>query len=280
MKPRILMIGDLHQNFKPIRQLYNYYKESTHPFTKEDTLICLGDFGANFYFDHRDKNFKEKLGKYDIQYFVIRGNHEERPSNCVKKDPNDWHTEIFWGNKVYVENDYPYIKYALDYPAKYEILTKHRTILKTLVLPGAYSIDKYYRLLHKWSWFPQEQCNIQERADGLVLARLNTWDLVLSHTCPAIYEPTDLFLSFIDQTTVDKTTEQWLGQIEWNLDYKLWAFGHFHKTRVYPMVDGKDKVMLFNDFAFDLNKYFNPNIKNIVPYDCLIENYENIINKP
>ena len=33
------------------------------------------------------------------------------------------HTEDFLRNKVYVENDYSNIKYALDVPAKYEIPT-------------------------------------------------------------------------------------------------------------------------------------------------------------
>lgn len=79
---------------------------------------------------------------------------------------------------------------------------------------------------------------------------------MLSHTCPTIYEPTDLFLPFVNQSTVDKTTERWLGEIEYNLDYKLWMFGHFHSLRVYPKVDNKEKIMIFNDGFFNLYKYF------------------------
>ena len=252
---KILMCGDLHGDWKPIRNLCQTMLKK-HPLTENDVLIILGDFGANFFFNHRDIKYKKKLGKYKITYFIIRGNHEERPSICMNKNPNAWHIEEFWGNQVYVENDYPYIKYALDTPAKYEIPIAQEKIIKTLILPGAYSVDKYVRLANNWSWFPQEQCNKEEMAAGINLAKSDTWDLVLSHTAPIIYEPTDLFLSVVDQSTVDKTTERWLGEIEYNLNYKLWAFGHFHSLRVYPEYQGKQMLMLFNDCCLDIYKYF------------------------
>ena len=112
------------------------------------------------------------------------------------------------------------------------------------------------RLANNWSWFPQEQCNEEEMAAGVALAQSNSYDLVLSHTCPIIYEPTDLFLSVADQSLVDKTTERWLGRIEYNLDYNLWCWGHYHANRIYPQVDGKNKLMLFNDCFLDVYKYF------------------------
>lgn len=142
---KILMTADMHGSWKPIRDLYETMLKK-QPLTEDDVLIILGDFGANFFFNHRDTEYKKKLGKYKITYFIIRGNHEERPSICMNKNPNAWHMEEFWGNQVYVENDYPYIKYALDIPAKYEIPTAQGDSIKTLVLPGAYSVDKYVRL--------------------------------------------------------------------------------------------------------------------------------------
>ena len=168
---KILMTADVHGSWKPVRDLYEtMFKKQ--PLTEDDVLIILGDFGANFFFNHRDIEYKKKLGKYKITYFIIRG--------------------------------------ALDTPAKYEIPTAQGDPIKTLVLPGAYSVDKYVRLANNWSWFPQEQCNEEEMAAGIALAQSDSYDLVLSHTCPIIYEPTDLFLSVVDQSTVDKTTERWL----------------------------------------------------------------------
>ena len=62
----------------------------------------------------------------------------------------------------------------------------------------------------------------------------NDWnvDVVLSHTVPYDYRPVDLFLSMIDQSTVDESTELWLGEIEKKLDYKWWYAGHYHTSRV------------------------------------------------
>ena len=266
---KVLMCGDLHGDWKPIRNLYQTMLKK-HPLTENDVLIILGDFGANFFFNHRDIEYKKKLGKYKITYFIIRGNHEERPSVCMNKNPNAWHIEEFWGNQAYVENNYPYIKYALDTPAKYEIPIAQEKIIKTLILPGAYSVDKYVRLANNWSWFPQEQCNKEEMAAGINLAKSDTWDLVLSHTAPIIYEPTDLFLSVVDQSTVDKTTERWLGEIEYNLNYNLWCWGHYHANRVYPQIENKNKLMLFNNCFLDVYKYF---YENYDLYDSLIKSH-------
>ena len=66
-------------------------------------------------------------------------------------------------------------------PSKYEIPTAQGNLIKTLVLPGAYSVDKYVRLANNWSWFPQEQCNEEEMAAGVALAQSDSYDLVLSH---------------------------------------------------------------------------------------------------
>jgi len=249
------MTADIHGDFRPIRDFIKKIN-NIKQLTKNDIIILLGDSGLQFFFNHRDKKLKQKLNSYKITYFIIRGNHEERPSICMQKNPDAWHMEEFWGNQVYVENDFPYIKYALDFPAKYEIPTAQGNSIRTLVLPGAYSVDKYYRLNNGWSWFPQEQCNSDERAAGVALAQSDSYDLVLSHTCPIIYEPTDLFLPVVNQSTVDKTTERWLGEIEYNLDYKLWAFGHFHSLRIYPEYQGKQMLMLFNDCFLDVYKYF------------------------
>ena len=247
---KVYLIGDLHGDFRPVRDLYNRNKEM---FDKEEnTLICLGDFGANFFFNHRDEEFKKKLGKYPFTYFIIRGNHEERPSICMKQSPEAWHIETYFGNVVYVENAYPYIKYALDTVAFYNI-----NEYKTLVIPGAYSVDKYRRLAFNWSWFPQEQLSREEMTAGkqIIVAEGCSCDLVLSHTCPLMYEPTDLFLSFVDQSMVEKDMEHYLQEIELNLDYKAWCWGHYHAYRDYPRPDGCARTMLFNDCAIELDNY-------------------------
>jgi 3-oxoacid CoA-transferase subunit A len=47
------------------------------------------------------------------------------------------------------------------------------------------------------------------------------------------FEPVELFLDFIDQDRVDKSTEEWLSKIERKLTYEKWWFGHYHGNREY-----------------------------------------------
>ena len=115
-----------------------------------------------------------------------------------------------------------------------------------IVIGGAYSVDKYYRLARGWSWFPDEQPSEEIKAKvERVLAERN-WkiDIVLSHTGPLKYEPTEVFLPMIDQSTVDKSTEVWLEQIEAKLDYERWYFAHYHTEKEV------DKIrIMHNDYT-------------------------------
>lgn len=263
---KIYVMGDIHQSFKPVRQLYqtlNLNTDSSFYPSSSDTLILLGDTGTNFFGNYLDRNFKQKLGRYNFTYFIIRGNHDKRPEDCAKEFPDNWHTEKYFGNSVLVENEYPYIKYASDIPALYNIKGH-----LTLVVPGAYSVDKFYRINNKLGWFYNEQLDeIEKQAGRNLIERYPYVDLVLTHTCPKIYQPTDLFLSVIDQSSVDDSMEKYLGEIEINLDYKLWLFGHYHHLRIYPKYEEKQMIMLTNTEVIDLDKYFET--KN--SYDALIK---------
>ena len=238
---RIWFIGDIHGSYLPIYNFYNRNKNSTNFSAETDCIILLGDVGANYYLNHRDKDFKKKLSQFPFTYFCVRGNHEARASVCAYNDPDNWNLEQFFKGSVWVEEEYPNIKYALDQPHIYNILGN-----KTLIIPGAYSVDKYHRLKKGWSWFENEQLSEEEMNLGRRFIKLNpAFDLVLSHTCPIIYEPTDLFLSFVDQSLVDKTMERYLGEIEYKLDYKYWLWGHYHEYRRYPVEkDGRQRIML------------------------------------
>lgn len=272
---KIYIMGDIHGSFKPIRDFHMRHNTNKEYNIADKTIILLGDAGLNFFFNYRDEEFKRKLGRYPFTYFVVRGNHEERPSICVEKTPDKWHREPFWGGQVWVENDYPYIKYAEDFVSFYYIPSwidymppenpldddiEVQKYYKTLVIPGAYSVDKYKRLEMGWSWFPQEQLSEDERLAGLALIEQQGWncDLVLSHTCPVCYEPTDLFLPIVDQSTVEKDMEKYLGQIECQLDYSVHLWGHYHQYREYPREIGEPcpknprQLMLFNDYAVEL----------------------------
>jgi 3-oxoacid CoA-transferase subunit A len=243
MKQNVYLMADIHGSFKPVRDFCQrnpqLYKDKGQ---NENVLIILGDAGLNYFFDYRDDNLKEKLGKYPLTYFILRGNHEERPSICMEKNPDNWHIEKYFNNYVYVENNYPYIKYAWDGPAFYNI-----NGYETMTFPGAVSVDKQYRLQMGWSWFENERMTEDEINDGRLMAAYHGGcDLVLSHTCPIIFEPTDLFISSVNQAMVD------------DIDYRAWCWGHYHQWRKYPQgEDGRRRLMLFNDAAVELENLMN-----------------------
>ena len=115
---------------------------------------------------------------------------------------------------------------------------------KVLVMGGAYSIDKIYRIHNNLRWFPEEQPNQQDKDFCERNLETHHWkvDAVLSHTCPFKYIPRETFIPNIDQNSVDNTTEKWLDKIEDNLEYNKWFCGHYHTDKVI------DKIQfLFNN---------------------------------
>ncbi len=104
--------------------------------------------------------------------------------------------------------------------------------IKHLTIGGAYSVDKQYRLERGYSWWADEQPSEKIKAKVAQTLDQVDWkvDVVLSHTCPFRYEPREAFLPFIDQSTVDDSTEKWLDTIEEKLAYQYWFCGHLNKS--------------------------------------------------
>ena len=249
---RWFLLGDLHGEAAPIDLFYWDNRDRLNLDDGNNHIILLGDVGANFGLKGlRDQRFKKALSQYPFTSICLRGNHEARVQNVINGNPRGWKQEHKYGGTIYVEKKYPKIEYLSDVPAVYEFAG-----YKTLSIPGAYSVDKWYRLSHKWTWFADEQLTEEEMELGRVLKKTEApFDLVISHTCPWFYMPTDLFLPGLDQSTVDNTMERYLGELEYDLDYKRWAWGHYHADRLYPWVDGKEKLMLFNEKVVDLRKF-------------------------
>lgn len=250
---KIYFMGDLHGDYTPV---YDFLLETD--VNKTDTIVFLGDFCGNYYCDKRDNYFKQQINNIGCNIFVIRGNHEQRPCILKDKNPEKWHLEKYFNNLVYVEELFPNIKYAEDTPATYNL-----NGYSTLVLPGAYSIDKEFRLANHWNWFPYEQMTKTEQDIAKQLCQVHNYhfDIILSHTCPADWEPTDLFLPFTDQNKVDKTTENFLNEIAHKVNFDLWLWGHYHSFREYPRtkeIPGR-RIMLFNSWAVELENAISKN---------------------
>jgi len=211
------LTGDTHGDF---RRVVRFCKE--HALTSNDTVIVLGDAGINYFGNDRDLEPRRLLSKTSATIFCIHGNHERRPQTL------EIYREKIWnGGIVFVEDEYPNILFAKDR----EIFDLDGS--KAIVIGGAYSVDKYWRLESGWSWFADEQPDDEVKAHvETQLDKLgNKIDIVLSHTCPLRYEPVEVFLEGLDQSTVDKSTEIWLDRIEEHLDYKRWYCGHYHTSK-------------------------------------------------
>lgn len=209
-----IVTGDTHGNMSRFAKLTG---------TPDLGVIILGDAGCNYYRNKKDSRTKQQLEDTGCLYYLVRGNHEERPENI----PNiisiyDENVQ----NEVFVEPGFSHIRYLKD--GKIYTFNNHRT----LVIGGAYSVDKEYRLAMGYAWFPQEQLTRAEMQAISDKVRGQKFDFVFSHTCPLSWEPTDLFLRGIDQSKVDKSMETWLDTLKEEIDYDVWLFGHYHADRI------------------------------------------------
>lgn len=226
---KFYITGDTHGNFNRIDYFCQRFETS-----KEDILCILGDAGINYYLNKKDYMLKQVLQDMPITFFCIHGNHEERPFNISTYITKKWN-----GGIVYYEEKFPNILFAKDGEI-YNINGK-----SILVIGGAYSVDKEYRLLKGWSWFKDEQPNKEiVKYIEKQITKQRHFDIVLTHTCPIKTEPRHMFLPFIDQSKVDKTTELLLQRIADWITFDNWYFGHFHGHW-----DNGKYHMLFEDYV-------------------------------
>ena len=103
----------------------------------------------------------------------------------------------------------------------------------TLVIGGAYSVDKYYRLALGYNWYESEQPNEKIKNDVRKTLKKynNKIDVILSHTCPFKYMSYEVFLENVNQLDVDKSTEEFLDEIENITQYQKWYYGHYHTDK-------------------------------------------------
>ena len=228
--PITIITGDKHGDFRRVDALC-----SLAGTTKDDLLIILGDAGINFYGGKREVQFKHMLAKLPITMLCIHGNHERRPESLGFYQEAEWR-----GGIVYMQPEFPNLMFAKDGEI-YDINGK-----KCIAIGGAYSVDKAYRIARNLGWWADEQPTdeIKRRVESRLDKENWHIDVVLSHTSPLKYEPREMFLDFIDDSRVDKSTEIWLDAIEGRLDYGQWFCGHYHTNKTI------DKIrFLYEDFC-------------------------------
>lgn len=185
-------------------------------------MIILGDVGFNVFGDARDCYNKYHINSLGFTVFCVNGNHKMRPYDIKTYKMKEYNSGLVW-----YENEFPNLLFAKDGEV-YDLGG-----MKCMVIGGAYSIDKPIRIAMGYPWFGNEQpsseikCFVEQRLSQ----RDNKIDVILSHTCPLKYESSEVFLSGIDQSTVDKSTEKWFDRIEETIGYKKWFCGHYHTSK-------------------------------------------------
>ena len=233
----LIFTGDTHGGMATVSRIDNIKRNIPEYKPEETMVVILGDSGLNFWLNNTDKKYKKLLNSMNYHIYCVRGNHEQRPEliegMTLVNDENV-------NNVVYMEEAFPNIRYFVDGKI-YNLLG-----YKCLVVGGAYSVDKWYRLARagyskdeaetadpkKCGWFKDECLTAAEMTAIMEKVKGESVDFILSHTCPLSWEPTDLFLNGIDQSTVDKSMEVWFDELKDNVKWKYWLFGHYHADRI------------------------------------------------
>lgn len=229
----VYITGDKHREFSSIVE---WSKEH-----QGDELIILGDAGINYYggiVDCLEKGGIDGNGGLNglgITLFCIHGNHENRPENI-----SGYKYKEHRGGRVMYEEAFPNILFAVDGEV-YDF-----DGMKSIVIGGAYSVDKEIRILSGNKWWADEQPSdeIKIQVEKKLVSLGWNVDLVLTHTCPTDFEPKHLFMRGVDQSLVDKSTERWLQMLKDRMKFKKWYFGHFHGDEC-GKIGGQRYQMLF-----------------------------------
>ena len=93
----IYYTGDIHGDPYEVIQFCDSKK-----LTEQDTLVLLGDVGANYYRNRRDTEMKRVLAAVKPTMLCIHGNHEIRPASIPSYRTKQWN-----GGTVWVEEAFP-----------------------------------------------------------------------------------------------------------------------------------------------------------------------------
>jgi len=226
----ILFSGDFHSNTDRELSLVTkstlIQKYTQAKFDKIKYHIILGDAGFLWPGNHRTDLFHYKTLAYrPFPVLCVIGNHEPilGMTNIIEDD-------IGIGEKVLLVNkEITFVAYLKR--GKIYNIDGYRF----LVLGGALSIDKEYRIVNR-SWWEQEYWSEKEKIDLFKLLKTNNeFDYVLTHTGPnrvnqIIANPKDAINNrdkFFDEVAALNET------IDGQIKCKQWFCGHWHEDFYY-----------------------------------------------
>lgn len=232
----VYIAADAHGDVNRYKEIVNQIDDPK----EEDIIIICGDAGLE-YDIYIMGQCKKYMKKFPGTWLIMRGNHDARvwkkhTKNYIDETiANDgWSFSDRFDEITLYQNKYPNIHYIDDAGGIYNIEG-----YSCLFIPGAYSVDKAYRIINYLPYEYEEQLDYGEfeRLYNKITNNKNNIDFVFAHTYPEFLEDfvSDLFIANIDQFTVDRTTEKWIKvfmeKIGAGKNFKHYFFGHLHDDR-------------------------------------------------
>lgn len=216
MAGRLFITGDIHGNFDIDKLSHANWPEG-RKLKPSDIVVICGDFGLVWTDppQHREEWWLKWLCERPWTTVFVDGNHEN--FDVLDAMPvESWH-----GGDVHV------IRRSKGGAPKIIHLMRGQVFdlngWRTFTFGGAQSHDIEYRL-PRVSWWKQEMPTPEEVAAARAKLDAASWktDLVLTHCAPSRIQ------SALDMDyELDRFTDD-LQAIADRLNYKLWAFGHYH----------------------------------------------------
>lgn len=211
---KVYLTGDIHGDIGDLFDRIEGYN-----LKEQDILILLGDSGLEFHSFYTkpkispwdDKVQKRLREKIPATIICVQGNHD-----VPFKEMHGENSKIFGANAKKSNGIY--------FVQNGEVLTIDEK--KFLVIGGAFSIDKDYRLRKGYPYWENEELNKQEMEQIFINIKGKKYNYVLSHTCPLSVMPEKaLFdLDFV----AENRTEKFLEIVKQNIVFEKWFCGHFH----------------------------------------------------
>ena len=205
----VFVTGDLHGNFERFKP--KYFPEQAR-MTKQDIMICAGDFGGVWFGDSRDGETLDWLERLPFTLAFVCGNHENY--DALERYPvAEWH-----GGKVHRVR--PHVLHLMR--GQIFELDGYRFF----TMGGAKSHDTNHRINHI-SWWRQELPSDEEYSEALQNLERYNWqvDYIITHCAP-----TSIALMGSRHNEADRLTD-FLQEVRERAKYYYWLFGHYHDNK-------------------------------------------------
>lgn len=235
----VFATGDCHGNFERFKP--EYFPEQTQ-MTKEDVMICTGDFGGVWFGDSRDDAALDWLERLPFTLAFVCGNHEN--FDALERYPvEEWHggkihrirphvLHLMRGQVFQIEDcSFFTMGGANSHDIEDGILEPFAPNFERRLLILQRDPVARYRIDHI-SWWAQELPSDEEYAEARNNLDKVGWavDYIITHCAP-----TSIVRRLDPQYETDRLTD-FFQEVYERARYHYWLFGHYHDNRA---IDGK-----------------------------------------